>query len=226
MKFAENVFGQYEYGEMKEGISVANLRRSDIQKVSNYDFTEYTKSDEDNNVIKFGQAREYNITCPKIMDIDSQWDYEYKDGKKIGNDKDCLLLEGEGSGNLEDDSTARVNQFKETYYQYNYNENDFIDSVYFDLVFSKGENEGTTQYWLSGRMVELFLNDAIFGINGVGFNEYANLVGAYDVFVPEGREGTYRYLSCRPIVSINLDKTNLKLTKVEKNETVSFKLEK
>ena len=88
-------FGQYEEDgiTMKKGISVSNLRRSDIQKVSTYDFTQYSHiqnewkeltEETEGIIIKFGEAKTYknNNNYPKLWgDNDQYWTYEYKEGK-------------------------------------------------------------------------------------------------------------------------------------------------
>ena len=77
-------FGQYEEdGEtMKSGISVANLRRSDIEKVSTYDYTTFKNSEGgdwlDNGLDEgFGSERviDNNMTYPKVwVENDSKWE--------------------------------------------------------------------------------------------------------------------------------------------------------
>ena len=86
-------YGQYNSDEkMKEGIDVANLRRSDIQKVSTYDYTKYKHkiglweeftgdNKENEKLVYYGEGIKYenNVYIPKMWsENDSKWTYEYK----------------------------------------------------------------------------------------------------------------------------------------------------
>ena len=106
-------YGQYKAdGKTKrEGINVTNLRRSDIQKVSIYDFTKYSHlangwkevdANTDDSTVKFGSVKIYsagNVYYPTMWEKDREWTYRNDNGTITGNDKECLLFEKENGEN-------------------------------------------------------------------------------------------------------------------------------
>ncbi len=98
-------YGQYNSdGKMKEGINVANLRRSDIEKVTKYDYTKYNHNADESNengtgIYIYGEKmknnNDYGVNYPKIWETnDKKWTYENNDGKVTG-DKEGLIWEEE-----------------------------------------------------------------------------------------------------------------------------------
>ena len=94
-------FGQYENGEMKSGISVANLKRSDIQKVIQFDYTKSTcelsaSESGESRTVKFGEIDSFDNGGG--MTVPSLW---YNKDKNWNDDeKDCLNWESEETRNI------------------------------------------------------------------------------------------------------------------------------
>ena len=194
-------FGQYEEDglTMKKGISVANLRRSDIQKVSNYDYTMYKHLATDggwqynkNGTVQFGNIKNYgeNNSYPVIWEmLDKNWTYRNEGGKESGNDKECLIweqelvdgkvLSGEKKGNNE-------TIFVQSYYAYNFvNEHDkFINEEYYNMIFSKNDKKdnGNGCYWLAGRYVLLHETHCLFSLQNVDADDTKSWVGGYRLY--------------------------------------------
>ncbi len=176
-------YGQYdEKDQMRRGISVANLRRSDIQNVSNYEYTLYkhkrvSSSDWNNGwkesldgTIFFGSANTYNakIKYSVMWDKDKEWNYEYKDGKEEGEDKEGLIWEKENDFkndiSTKEESSITV---KESYYAHNYAKEEFKNERYYDMLFNKNESDEIASYWLAGRYIHLYEDCCDFGIQAI-----------------------------------------------------------
>ena len=142
----------YSNGKSK----VRNLKRSDIQKVSTYNYKEskhlknssnYDVGNEDkSNTIQFGESVEIeNAYCPNMWEKnDKNWKYEYNDdGSIIDEDYECLKWEETGTdeGNNQEGGEGKsgITKFRQSAYSHNYDKNEFIDSSYFDLIFSETE---------------------------------------------------------------------------------------
>ncbi len=227
-------FGQYEKGEMKEGISVANLKTSDIQKVSNYDYTEYINGEEGSGQVveegyrlKYGESKDYEgeMELPEMFEIDSKWDYEYKDGKKIGSDSEGLIWETEGNGQMNNAKVEMKKIVKQSFHQHDYKRSEFRNQMYFDLIFLYNATGVGFGQWLAARCVGVTEKGVWFGICGMADGGYGNLIGGFGVINQSNENIEEGAKSCRPVVSIDLNKTNLKLERVEENGNVSFKLE-
>ncbi len=196
-------YGQYEAdGEKKTGISVANLRRSDIEAVSNYDYTKFKHKDignggwnevlDDENegdLIFYGEEKKYgtDLKIPLIWKkYDKNWTYKYdKSTKKGVGDKSTEVpweQEYENEQEIEAEDTSPT-EFTQSYYYHNYlnKQEEFNDSRYYDLLF-KDENENyfNSIYWLSGRCVNLFEGSFYLGLNLVeAKDEDCHVQGSY-----------------------------------------------
>ncbi len=161
-------YGQYnENGEMKTGISVLNLKRSDIQKVTTYDYAKYTHTGGGNitydpsGQYKYGSTVTFTNTprqhqYPKIWELDNQWDYN-SDG--TDTDKEGLIWEKE-NGYIDNTETCNVTNsinVKNSVWNHDYEENsiptDWINAKYYDLLFKNNEVMFDKIYWLSSRQV-------------------------------------------------------------------------
>ena len=181
-------FGQYEGDndnkKMKEGISVANLRRSDIQKVSTYDYTKYKHKTkewqevvdniEDENLIHYGEIKTYseNYQSPIMWSShDSAWNYEYnKDTKKGLGEPSCENpWEQEFNSKAETGvgDTSETTKFKQSYYSHDYNENEFKSEEYYNIIFGKENETAIGIYFLAGRNVRVNDDYCKFGMNYV-----------------------------------------------------------
>ncbi len=178
------------YSNEAQGAKATSFKRTDIQKVSTYDYTQYkqqkndwkedtTSSDDNENLIYFGESKNYSSynQYPKMWnDNDKEWTYEYNNKEKTatGGDKECKKWEEigtkdgqmEGTMNQESEETT----FKQSYYYHNYNENEFINDAYYDLIFKKAKESKTDDCWLAGRYVNLYDN-ICFGMQFVGASE-------------------------------------------------------
>ena len=198
-------YGQYEAdGETKKnGISVANLRRSDIEAVSNYDYTKYKHQPNDwqevignhgeETLIYYGETKKYedNNQAPAMWsNHDSTWTYKYdKDTQKgIGDKSTEVPWEQEyksetdtGSGN-----TTNSTEFKQSYYVHDYlnKQEEFKNSEYYDLLFKNGQGQYFEKvYWLAGRCVYLFKDNCFFGLHFVNANsDYCHVNGGATFF--------------------------------------------
>ena len=179
------------YNSDEKGVTVRNLRRSDIEAVSNYDYTKYKHKasgsnawvevldDNDNeNVIYYGETKTYkeNFQSPSMWEKhDKDWTYNYNQSTKkaTGNKDTAEPWEQEygsetetGAGN-----TTASTEFTQSYYYHNYlnKEEEFKNTKYYDLLFKNGKGEyfGKT-YWLAGRYVLLYEGDCDFGLHRVG----------------------------------------------------------
>ncbi len=179
------------YSNEAKGAIATNLKRTDIQKVSNYDYTQYkhqktdwtedtTNSGDNGNFIYFGESRTYtngNNKYPKIWnENDKDWIYVYDKNTKTasGGDKECkkweIISDGKMNNAINEGNSETI--FKQSYYYHNYNENEFINDAYYDLIFKRDDGNWTEEYWLAGRCVHLYESSCDFdfqyayGING------------------------------------------------------------
>ncbi len=177
-------YGQYDNNEkMKNGINVANLRRSDIQKVSTYDYADYKHeenrweeftdgSEEGKNIIHYGETKTYtNSRIPKMWsDYDSKWSYTYDKTKgKIGKNQggeDPWEKELNFTNINDEEMVEAGTEFKQSYYYHIYKEDEFINQIYFDLIF-EGIEEIDDRYYLAGRSACLYHHRVDLCLNGV-----------------------------------------------------------
>ena len=164
MRYVENVMEA-----IKTGITVANLRRTDIQKVSTYDYKNYKQEDSlwtesTEGTICFGSSKA-TYSSPKYPkmwgDYDSQWTYGYDGSQETGSDKECEMWEKEyGDGMITGYGTGVTSpNFKQSYYSHDYldHKDQFINEEYYNLLFKTESGKGylDNSYWLAGRFVHL-----------------------------------------------------------------------
>ncbi len=217
-------------------ITVRNLRRTDIQKISTYDYTNYKHKEEEyvetdettGNLIYFGETKTYdeNHTSPAMWKtFDSQWDYNYSSGAKTGDDKECDIWEEEHGYTQENGTDAgdASTEFKQSYYYHQYNESEFKNSQYYDMIFKDGEGKSIEKnYWLAGRDVHLYSSYCGFGLHYVYAHSKKPFICADGVYYSSDTTKTPEY-ALRPFVSINLKSNNLEL--VEKSgDTKSYEI--
>ena len=196
-------YGQYEEDKktMKVGISVANLRRSDIQKISTYDYTKYShepdkweESIKEGN-INFGAAKKYskeNSKYPKIWGKnDKNWAYTGEE--KAIADREYLIWETEENIYEEKDEfeegNANTTFFQSYYFHHFIGEKDlFNNSKYYDLIFYNWNNLGKPSgiYWLAGRDVHLNELTCDFGIQDVSSGLTYNDIHSRGLFTSNG----------------------------------------
>ena len=235
-------YGQYEKDGKTEklGISVANLRRSDIQKVNTYDFTKYKHADDSwseltDGTIQFGDVKTYEsgfVQYPEMYEQDEKWDYENNNGKTIGKDVDGLAWEMENEDitvNEKISGEANKSKFRQSYYAHDFinDPESFKNQKYIDLIFKNMDGSPAGGYWLAGRCVHLFNIFCSFGLQMVNAAEGVYGVTGYDLDTSRDDEWvgwTSNYL--RPIVTIDLSKTGYKLEKDDTSGKVEFKLVK
>ncbi len=207
------------YSNEAKGAIATNLKRTDIQKVSTYDYTQYshqdgkwesdtTSSGDDENLIYFGESRAYtngNNKYPKMWnENDKNWTYEYKEGKITGQDKECKKWEVIGDGNMGDtvnDGTDST-KFKQSYYWHGYNEDEFINDAYYDLIFKTSSGEDTGFYWLEGRYTHLYQDICTFGLQFI-FSWDTNKICSGAECVP-GNDSYLGKIGLRPVIDIDL----------------------
>ena len=227
VKTLDNICKQL-YENNKNGVTATNLKRSDIQKVSTYDYTNYKHTQNSttevpngnaSDTIQFGETRKYdNAQYPEMWDIkDRNWTYEWNDdGTIIGKDKECISWETiESEENMENVMKGGDGQetFKQSYYSHVYQEDEFINDKYYDLIFKKDNENFMADYWLSGRITKCHSDTlAIFGIAAVRFNEENARMGCQDLCYSGENDGAEANFAVRPIVSINLRDSKCTLT--------------
>ena len=191
------------YSNEEQGVSATTLKRSDIQKISTYDYTNYkheidgsdgTSTSESNgnaqSTIQFGESKLYEfdeINCPALWkDNDRLWSYSYSDDSgKNGNDKECTKWETlEKYENNDGEASCKWNNpedFKESFYRHEFTKEDFINEKYYNLLFKDSSGEVCDEFWIGGRFVHL-VNDRIrFGIDGSEGKGGENKLGGYVV---------------------------------------------
>ncbi len=191
------------YSNEAKGAKATSLKRTDIQRVSTYDYTKYkhkesgddvwkevTASSDNENLIYFGESKNYSSSnqYPAMWDKnDKEWTYGYDKGKKLGlgEDKECKKWEeiGTKDGLIEETMHQGSEQttFKQSYYYHNYKESEFINDAYYDLIFKKADDNRTGAYWLTGRYVHHYENRCGFGLQCVNADSTDCRVGGYDL---------------------------------------------
>ena len=175
-----------------EYIEVRSLRKSDIEKVCNYNYTEYEqKSDTDNNtvLIHFGEAKKYNTNfqAPKMWtEHDINWNYKYDKSTKMGiGNSDCKNPWEQEFGSDTDTElgiTTKDTEFKQSYDSHDYEETEFDNPKYYEMIFKNGNGEKIENYWLAKRIVDLFEDPGHFGFARVTTANEANSIYGYSTF--------------------------------------------
>ena len=178
------------YNSDEKGVTVRNLRRSDIEAVSNYDYTKYKHKASGENawfevlddangeeLIYYGETKKYttNFKSPsKWAKHDINWTYKYsKEKKTTTGDKSTKVPWEQEYGSETDIGTGNTNQnteFTQSYYYHNYynKQGEFKNSKYYDLLFKNEKGEYfTNDYWLAGRCVILESDSCGFGLDQV-----------------------------------------------------------
>lgn len=226
-------YGQYdENGEMKTGITVANIRRTDIQNVSSYDYTKYKHKgneleESDAGTIQYGDVKQYGLNkyYPEMwINFDSKWEYEKND---INNKKDVEGKIWEEENNYTNNTGSGVgnsiNGFKESFCSHDYldKEEEFINPKYYELLF-KNDQDYMDTYWLSRRFTILSDGGPHYGLTSVNASKNCNVSG--EILYNSGRNEANYGFALRPIITIDLKTSGYSLKKVVKNGTVSFEL--
>ena len=184
-----------------EGITVRNLRRSDIEAVSTYDYTKYKHQPNDwqevigneteSNLIYYGQKKtcDTNYQSPAMWsNHDNTWTYKYDEKtKKATGYPDCnnpWELEYESENDTGSGNTSEETEFTQSYYAHDYKgkENEFKNSKYYDMIFTKGDGTPEGEYWLAGRYVHLRESYCDFGLHSVYASTDNSYVNGTDVF--------------------------------------------
>ena len=207
------------YSNEEKGAKATTLKRSDIQKVSTYDYTKYKHSNvgydttestgDAQNTIQFGEIKHYDSTKDCYPDIwkeyDKNWKYEYSDEKGgSGEDKECTIWETIGTDDGENDKTGEGGEegidFKESIYSHNYTKEEFINEKYFNLIFPTIGGG----YWLGTRSAFLGTGTS-FGLCTVRTQSSGYYVGQFGLYNSrEEAEDVRQNFSIRPIVSIDI----------------------
>ncbi len=216
------------YSNEAKGAKATNLKRTDIQKVSTYDYTQYKHEPIDwhdvteggtENVIHFGETKTYddNYQYPAMWnENDREWTYEYDKGKKTANggDKECKKWEIIGDGKLDNTMNEGNSdtEFRQSYYAHDYKENDFINREYYDLIFKNTNGDNIDLYWLEGRYAFLRENSCNFGMQVVEITRGLKVVGGAGMIDSDNEKIGSSTLSLRPIVSIDLESNGYTMT--------------
>ena len=231
------------YSNDKKGVSVTNLKRSDIQKVSTYDYTQYkhkpNKAEEAQNenagdTIQFGEVVEFdNAYYPEMWNTnDKNWNYEWNDenGTVTEDDKECITWEkiGNGEGQFGNGMLGGTTEIalKGSYYWHHYKEDEFINDKYYDLVFKDTDNHFTEIYWLANRMSHAESDEVgNFGLAAIGGHDKGGYIHGYTIYDTKGTPYEQQW-KLRPIVSINLKDSGCTMTKETSTDgKVTYKLE-
>ena len=232
------------YNSNETGVEVRNLRRSDIEAVSNYDYTKYKHNpssgeevignNEQVNLIYYGQTKtcDTKFQSPIMWEKhDKDWTYKYdsKLKKETGDKSIEIPWEQEYGSDTETKkgSTTKNTEFTQSFYVHNYKgkENEFKNSIYYDMIFNYKNGSSEGRYWLSGRYVLLFDSWYDFGLNTVKASTEGCVVGGMAMF---SSNGTPHLVSgaLRPIVSINLESSGYKLVLNDGTDGARYKITK
>ena len=215
------------YGTGENGVDVENIKRSDIEKIIAYDYTEFVN---DGNY-KYGQKKENGLRSPIMWQkFDQQWEYEKDyDGNVINNtDKEGLIWEEENhSEDLGKDIVKPETQveYKQSSWVKNLEREDFLNQKYYELLFQ----DRIANYWLSTRSCDLAsgLDEVWFRIPCVFAHNGGHSIGDLGLYSRIHGEQAEKNCSLRPMVSINLEKSGYSLKKAsDGNMVVSFDLKK
>ncbi len=154
------------YSNNRTGVEVTTLKRSDILKVSTFNFTEFKHGlndsnwtadpANDENNISYGEIKSYEkekFNCPNIWyDNDQNWAYT----KENQEDKYGEIFEIIGNTDGTNSELKVINDekitLKDNYLDF-YFEDNFVNSKYLDLLTTKLEvNDG---YWLGTRVCNI-----------------------------------------------------------------------
>ncbi len=229
-----------------EGVTVRNLRRSDIEAISNYDYTKFKhRASGDNtwqdvlddvseeNLIYYGETRkfeEYYQAPTMWINHDSTWAYRYDSESKKGTGDKSTEIPWEqeyGSDNGTGvESTSAGTEFTQSnyYHKYKYEQGEFKNLKYYDLLFKNGENQAWMKdYWLASRCV--FLGDTSCNFEICIFDTSEPDLGMQGgpTLNSSGLEVKSEG-SLRPIVSINLALSGYKL--IQNDSENEYKLTK
>ena len=193
------------YNSDEKGVTVRNLRRSDIEAVSNYDYTKFKHKVSGENawkevlddgsgeeLIYYGEIKKYNTNfqSPAIWEKhDKNWTYKYdKENKKSIGDKNTEVPWEQEYGSETDTGKGNTNQnteFTQSYYSHDYinKQEEFKDLKYYDLLFKDGKDQYFNKnYWLAGRYVDLYNGACNFGLHVVSSYSSLRNVNRMDYF--------------------------------------------
>ncbi len=136
-QICRDCFGQHNGKELKNGISVTNLRRSDIQKVSTYDYTSYqfviSKEDGTEKTIKFGDTIdkfEFKSLPEMWKKCDSKW--------SVQEDPEGITWERE-LPSLGSEDNSENNEIKQSWYEGGSSWSNTVPTMYNNLLISERE---------------------------------------------------------------------------------------
>ncbi len=181
------------------GVKVYNLKRSDIQKVSTYDYKMYShddiwiESENGKGSIKFGSTKKYvdaeTVMYPKMWEnSDKNWKYENK------GEEECIDWESEEKIEDGSDEASEGNpdetEFRQSFYAHYYSDEnkEFKNEKYYDMIFA-GAVQGDYFYWLSGRCVLLGNTICRFCIQSIDTKSGNNLISG-DTLYHSSRKST------------------------------------
>ncbi len=239
-------YGQYNNdGEMNEGIDVANLRRSDIEKVINYDYTKYShdpgeiRKDDGTGKYKYGRVYTFPTktnSCPIMWkNFDSKWKYEnIDDNIYYNNEKTCKIWEIEHNyiNNKETFDGNGDTQFKQSVWIKEYNsqnadENDWKNISYYNLLFKDKDGKCfDKRYWLACRGTYLLDYGCYFQISNIQSFIDKCLISSFSLYISSTKDNIVESYNLRPIVSINLNSSGYSLEKnIDDEGVISFSLQ-
>ena len=200
------------YSNGEEGVDVTTIKRSDIQNVCTFDYSNSNIGGDDS--LLFGTAKNYieaNSYYPKMWkDNDQYWLYDSKNKKEV----EGYRWETVGDGKIVDEGENNEKAvFKKEYYVHDYKKDEFINDKYFDLIFNSNGTQATYQYWLGSRYCGATNNFATFGLEIMSESsnyEPGHWIGGNYLFKSNNTERNTDW-SVRPIVSIDVEKCKMNL---------------
>ena len=220
------------YSNDEHGITATTLKRSDIQKVSTYDYTEYMhkvgnwqeiSEEPSETTVSYGQSVEYENELENIpgmwMKNDQYWVYE---DNGVSIDKEGNKWETIGTDDGFDNSSTNLKigeaKFKESRYAHKYNIGEFINTKYYNLIFENGNKK---QYWIGTRFSTQKISGGSEKVPGFGITaiNQSEIIISGSTITPQTRsiEG-----SIRPIVTINLKDNHCELNKEGEKYVLQF----
>ena len=212
------------YSNGKEELSATNLKRSDIEKITNYDYTESyhidnaVESDKNDNSFGYAESKTYeeNYEIPTMWkENDSKWEFESNEGKKNGYDKEAKIWETTNKiKSNESIVNSNNNVIKQSFWKHKFDKNEFISNKYYDILFDKdGKIFNKSAYWLMTRYVYTVKEKFDFGLCKIQGENGSGVVHGELLFDPSIEEKDFsRTCALRPMITIKLNTGSCKLT--------------
>ena len=179
------------YSNLKLASKVQNLKIEDIQNYLTYDYTQYENTNVDTG--KYGGTKIYTDTShrtyPNIFKKEKTGWVDEIQGNELDLSEQPELLN-------ETKTQAEISlKMIQTYWGKSMVEDDFSNSIYYNLFINRGSNYST--YWISSRCLHANYNDVGFNVRIVDSGN----VSANYLYYSGGEERLLTY-AFRPVITL------------------------